>query len=214
MRKPIGGGPLAVGQTWELPNSVQEWLGRQKVTGQLYLSDEEKMALAVRLSGLAVELQTGGGPFGAAIFGPNGVLLSVGVNLVVPLKDPTSHGEMVAIRLATQAACSYSLGLDPSYECTMATSAAPCGMCLTGIIWGGIKHLLFGATQAETEHYTGFDEGVVPGDWQSLLTSGPGRLRSVRGGILGVEACKVLADYKFGGGRIYNGSGAASSAVQ
>ena len=54
-------------------------------------------AIALNFEGIAA----GGGPFGAMVVGPEGIL-GEGRNNVVPGRDPTLHAEVVAIRAAWQ----------------------------------------------------------------------------------------------------------------
>ncbi|MFH5881821.1 MAG: nucleoside deaminase [Candidatus Izemoplasmataceae bacterium] len=80
-----------------------------------------------------------GGPFGAAIIGPDGELLSVSSNSVLRDHDPTAHAEMNAIRKAAT-----KLGTHDLTGCVVVTTAYPCPMCLGAIIWSNIKHVIYG----------------------------------------------------------------------
>src|SRR5690606_17147498 len=74
-----------------------------------YTSDAERMDLAIALARENV-LRESGGPFGAAVFeSDSGRVVSVGVNLVVPLNNSVLHAETVALMLAQQRLASFTL---------------------------------------------------------------------------------------------------------
>ena len=117
--------------TLSLPKWLVEKLPEYKRGA--YESDEARMALAIEISRLNVLHRTGG-PFGCVIFkNVNGMfeLVSAGLNRVVPLKNSTLHGEMVAIQLAQQHVGCYTLN-DGNNMCSyeLYTSCEPCCMCL------------------------------------------------------------------------------------
>ena len=87
---------------------------------------------------------TMGGPFGASIV-KDGKIISVAHNTVIETHDPTAHGEVNAIRKACQA-----LGTHDLSECVLYTSAEPCPMCLSAIIWANIKEVYFANTRKDT----------------------------------------------------------------
>jgi len=77
--------------------------------------------LAVALSEARLGLSEGGIPIGAAIFGPQGQLISSGHNRRVQQNDPSIHGETDAFRRA---------GRQRSYrDLIMVTTLAPCWFC-------------------------------------------------------------------------------------
>ena len=77
-----------------------------------------------------------GGPFGAAIIDKDGNIISVSSNTVLRDNDPTAHAEVNAIREACKKINSYDLS-----ECILYTTAYPCPMCLSAIIWANIKKI-------------------------------------------------------------------------
>ena len=87
-----------------------------------------------------------GGPFGAAIISAQGEILSVASNSVLRDNDPTAHAEVNAIRAACQKIGSYDLS-----DCVLYTTAYPCPMCLSAIIWANIKKVYFGCRPADAE---------------------------------------------------------------
>jgi tRNA(Arg) A34 adenosine deaminase TadA len=82
-------------------------------------------------------------PFGAVIV-RDGEVLARGRNLGNQEKDPTAHGEMVAIRRFLAAH-----GPDKLKGTTLYTSGEPCPMCMGAIIWCGISRVVFAASIAE-----------------------------------------------------------------
>ncbi|CRI64721.1 putative Guanine deaminase [Thiocapsa sp. KS1] len=64
-----------------------------------------------------------GGPFGAVIV-LGGEIIGEGWNRVIATRDPTAHGEMVAIRDASRRIGNISL-----QGCVLYTSGQPCPMC-------------------------------------------------------------------------------------
>ena len=86
-----------------------------------------------------------GGPFGAAVV-KDGEIISLAHNTVVAGNDPTAHGEVNAIRQACQKLNTFELK-----GCEVYTSAEPCPMCLSAIMWAGIKKVYYGCTAKDTE---------------------------------------------------------------
>lgn len=87
-----------------------------------------------------------GGPFGAVIIDKNGDILSVSSNSVLRDNDPTAHAEINAIREACKKINSYDLS-----DCILYTTAYPCPMCLSAIIWANIKKVYFGCRPEDAE---------------------------------------------------------------
>jgi guanine deaminase len=87
-----------------------------------------------------------GGPFGAVIIDKNGEILSVSSNSVLRDNDHTAHAEINAIREACKKINSYDLS-----DCILYTTAYPCPMCLSAIIWANIKKVYFGCRPEDAE---------------------------------------------------------------
>jgi len=96
--------------------------------------DEKFMRLALE------EAAKGDYPFGAVIVS-NGEVLARGRNLGIQEKDPTAHGEMVAIRNFLVAH-----GPEKLKGTTLYTSGESCPMCMGAIVWCGISRVVFGAS--------------------------------------------------------------------
>ena len=87
-----------------------------------------------------------GGPFGAVVINKDGEILSVSSNSVLRDNDPTAHAEINAIRDACKKINSYDLS-----GCVLYTTAYPCPMCLSAIIWANIKKVYFGCRPEDAE---------------------------------------------------------------
>ena len=105
--------------------------------------DELFMRMAI------AEAARGDYPFGSVIVRDRKVMAK-GRNLGKQEKDPTAHGEMVAIRnfLARY-------GPDKLKGTTLYTSGETCAMCMGAILWCGISLLVYGASIAELAAKTG-----------------------------------------------------------
>lgn len=148
--------------------TLPAWVHEKVDTARTYAGDEAKVALAIELSRHNVEAQSGG-PFGAAVFGPDDRIISVGVNRVLPQACSLAHAETMAYMLAQQRTQRARLNeLEPGVRIspiTLATSAQPCCQCYGATVWAGIDRLLIGARSEDVEALTEFDEGPLPADW-------------------------------------------------
>ena len=107
------------------------------------------------LNEAAKNLVTGdGGPFGAVVV-KDGKIIGKGHNEVIKNNDPTCHGEMQAIRDACKNLKTYDLS-----GCELYTSAFPCPMCLSAIIWANIKTVYYGNTLQDAEDI-GFRDSFI-----------------------------------------------------
>ena len=96
--------------------------------------DVKYMRLAI------AEAAQGDYPFGAVII-RDGKVLAKGRNLTTQERDPTGHGEMVAIRRFLA-----EYGPEELKGTTLYTSGEPCAMCMGAIIWCGVGRLVFAAS--------------------------------------------------------------------
>ena len=85
-----------------------------------------------------------GGPFGSVIV-KNGEIVGRGHNQVIKQNDPTSHGEIEAIRNACRNLNTFDLR-----DCELYTTAAPCPMCRGAIQWSNIRKVYYGCTVTDT----------------------------------------------------------------
>lgn len=159
----------------------------------------DRMALVIGLGQEQVRRATGG-PFAAAVFErDSGVLVSVGVNLAVPLHNCVLHAEVVALMMAGARLHSHALGAAgmPAHE--LVSSCEPCAMCLGAAFWSGVTRLVTGATKADAEAI-GYDEGpVFPDSYAYLEARGMTIIREV----MREEARALFAAYQAAGGVIY-----------
>jgi tRNA(Arg) A34 adenosine deaminase TadA len=171
--------------------TLPPWVGDVADLGQSYMSDEERVGVAIELSRRNVAQQSGG-PFGAAVFdASSGRLIAVGVNRVVPQSCSIAHAEIMAIMVAQQRLSRHRINQDGG-RYVLATSAQPCCQCYGAMVWAGIDQLLIGARAEDVEELTDFDEGPLPNDWIGELQR---RGIEVRQDIRRDEARTVLADY-------------------
>ncbi|HUF49330.1 MAG TPA: nucleoside deaminase [Longimicrobiales bacterium] len=164
-----------------------------------YASAEARMGVALACARANVAHETGG-PFGAAIFDASGTLVSVGVNLVVPLNNSSLHAEIVAFMMAQATLSTYTLAAAhlPAHE--LYTSCEPCAMCLGAVLWSGVRHVAWSALRDDANRLN-FDEGpVFAASYHYLRARGI----SFEGGVLRAQGRAILESYEQRGGTIYN----------
>jgi len=83
----------------------------------------------------------GGFPAGAILV-KNGEIISEGISVGNLLNDPTSHGEMSAIRNACR-----KLETSDLSGCTLYASMQPCVMCFSAAMWGSIPKVIFACSK-------------------------------------------------------------------
>ena len=193
----------------QLPTWITQEVG---TTDRRFVTLEERMAFVIRLAELNIE--QGGGPFGAAVFEiESGRLVAPGVNLVVPLACSLAHAEAMAIMVAQQVFRSHDLGAPALPAMELVTSAQPCIQCYGNIWWSGLRRVVIGADKDDVEALTGFCEGPLPDDWRERIEDRePLSPIEVITGVLRTEACRVLGRYRDAGGPIYNPSSEVSYA--
>jgi guanine deaminase len=86
-----------------------------------------------------------GGPFGCIIV-KDGAIIGRGHNQVVLKKDPTCHGEMMAIRDACRNLDTFDLS-----GCELYTTGQPCPMCWGAILWANIAKIFYGCNVSDTD---------------------------------------------------------------
>ncbi|QIL21326.1 nucleoside deaminase [Thermomonas sp. HDW16] len=152
--------------------TLPAWVHDAVDTSRAYPTDADKVALAIVLSKHNIEANTGG-PFGAAVFGPDDRIIAIGVNRVVPMACSVAHAEMMAYMLAQGRTQRLRLNRDAEDNVigpiTLATSSQPCCQCYGATVWAGIDRLLIGARAEDVESLTEFDEGPLPADWVGAL---------------------------------------------
>ncbi len=109
------------------------------------MTDQQIMKQAVARARETM-LEGVGGPFGAAVVGPDGEVIAVASNSVLGDHDPTAHAEVNAIRQACR-----RLGTHDLRGCTIYATGYPCPMCLGAIIWANIRKVHYGCVPADAE---------------------------------------------------------------
>ena len=112
----------------------------------------EFMKRAIQLSKESVN--SGGGPFGTVIVKDNKIIAE-GLNRVTPTKDPTAHGEIVAIREACKKLKDFSLK-----GCELYSNCEPCPMCLSAIYWARIDKIYYANTREDAQKID-FDDSFI-----------------------------------------------------
>jgi len=100
----------------------------------------------------AIELARIGsaGPFGCVIV-KDGAIVGEGNARVFEARDPTAHGEIVAIRAAAQ-----RLGTHDLSGCELYNISVPCPMCSAAVYWARISKLYYCCVPEDAAAY-GFD---------------------------------------------------------
>ncbi|WP_162501423.1 nucleoside deaminase [Methylobacterium crusticola] len=155
-------------------------------------SDEHFMAMALaEAEAGAAEGQT---PFGAVVVNGAGEVVGSGHNRVRADRDPTAHGEMVALRDAWR-----RLGTrERLAECTVYTSCEPCLMCSYVLTQFRLRRVVYAARGTDVPAYRPLldaDLSAVAGwvgrqsDWSPI---------EVRGDLLRERAVAVLRAFDWG----------------
>ena len=120
----------------------------------------EFMKRAIELS--IESVNKGGGPFGCVII-KDGKIVSEGSNKVTLSKDPTAHGEIVAIREACKKINNFSLSGFELYS-----SCEPCPMCLSAIYWARIDKVYFANTRQDAQKID-FDDSLIYSEFKKNI---------------------------------------------
>src|ERR1044072_1090203 len=110
---------------------------------RLPMYDERFMRRAIALSEQAL-CEPGVGPF-AAVVVRDGKIVGEGINRSRATFDPTSHGEVEAIRDA----CGRLKTIDLS-GCDLYTTCEPCTMCVATMLIAGIGRMYYGASAQQS----------------------------------------------------------------
>ncbi len=86
-----------------------------------------------------------GGPFGAVVV-RGGEVVASEHNQVLSRRDATCHGEMMAIRAASE-----RLGTHDLSGCEIYTTGEPCPMCMGAILWSNIDKVYYGCNINDTD---------------------------------------------------------------
>jgi len=117
-------------------------------------------------------------PVGAVIE-KDGQIIGRGHNLTETWKDPTAHGEMLALREAAK-----TLGDWRLTGCNLYVTAEPCAMCAGAIVWSRIKKLYIGTMDAKAgacgsvfnipqeqrlNHFVEIETGMMQEECQTIM---------------------------------------------
>jgi tRNA(Arg) A34 adenosine deaminase TadA len=121
-------------------------------------------------------------PFGAVIV-RNGEVLARGYNRTHIDRDPTAHGEMVAIRAFLGAH-----GPDALKGSTLYTSGEPCCMCMGAILWCGIGRLVYAASLDQLATKV----GQIMLSAEDVASKAPFAPIDIAGGVLADDAMRLF----------------------
>src|SRR6266852_3475644 len=121
-------------------------------------------------------------PFGAVIV-RDGAIIARGRNLGRIDRDPTAHGEMVAIRR-----CLAEHGPAALRGSTLYTSGEPCAMCMGAIIWCHMGRLVFAASVEQLA--TKISQIMVPA--AEIAAKAPFVPITITGGVLADDAMQLF----------------------
>ena len=113
---------------------------------------KEFMKRAIELSIKSVN--SGTGPFGAVLVKDNQIIAE-GFNKVTTSNDPTSHAEIVAIRMACKVLNNFNLE-----GCDLYTTCEPCPMCLSAIYWSHVDSIYYANTRMDAKNID-FDDSLI-----------------------------------------------------
>lgn len=119
------------------------------------------MELAICQSYDAVDFKHGG-PFGTVVVDRKKEVVGSGHNIVLFKHDPTAHGEIEAIRDACRKLKTHDLS-----GCTLYTTAYPCPMCMSAIMWANIDKVVYLSSVDDTN-----DLGFRDSDMYKMFKSG------------------------------------------
>lgn len=123
-------------------------------------------------------------PFGAVII-RDGNVIARGGNHGRSHKDPTAHGEMVAIRNAVE-----SPGADAMKGATLYTTGEPCPMCMGAIIWCHIGRVVYAASIDQLA--TLMDQIMIPS--AAIAARAAFAPVEITGGVLADEAMALFRE--------------------
>ena len=118
-------------------------------------------------------------PFGAVI-ARDGKTLARGLNLGKRMKDPTAHGEMVALRR-----CLAAHGPESLRGATIYTSGA---MCMGAIVWCGLTRVVYAASLAQLSARI----GQIMISAVEIADKSPFAKIEITGGVLADQAIKLF----------------------
>lgn len=141
--------------------------------------DERFMREALELARQGAVL--GEVPVGAVLV-QDGEVLGRGYNCPIGTHDPSAHAEMVAIRMAAQAAQNYRLP-----GSTLYVTLEPCSMCAGLIVHSRIARVVYGTTEPKA--------GVAVSRGQFFEQTFLNHRVLIEGGLLAEECSEMLSAF-------------------
>ncbi len=124
--------------------------------------------------------------FGALIINnKSGEVLCTGLNSTQQKHNPTLHGEMVAIN-----SCATKYPAMDWEHATLYTTAEPCPMCQTAVMWAHIPRVVFGTSIAYLQAH-GWEPIKLTG--AQLIKLAPFYHGTIKGGVLSNETNPMFA---------------------
>src|SRR4051812_8632824 len=148
--------------------------------------DEKFMRRAIELSAQALN-ESGARPYGAVVV-HEGKIVGEGLNQSAKNFDPTSHGEVEAIRDACRNLKTTDLSGADLY-----TSCEPCSVCVATMLIAGIARMYYGASLKQSAAVVPRPKMLPPADLVRAQVGLPVERREMPAETkLGAEAVAVL----------------------
>ena len=120
-------------------------------------------------------------PVGAVILA-DGDVLAEAHNETVHRRDPTAHAEVLALREAATASCSWRLD-----DCTLVVTLEPCLMCAGALLAARIPRLVIGAWDEKA--------GATGSQWDVVRDARIGSRVEVISGVRAAESTALLQEF-------------------
>lgn len=124
-------------------------------------------------------------PFGAVIVGADGGVLAEGVNNA--RANPVLHGEIVCMNayVATRGNTGWA-------DAILYSTAEPCAMCMSALVWAGIGGVVFGSPLATVDRWGHGKYGIAIGA-REVVAASKGYAGGLLGGVLQAETDAMFA---------------------
>lgn len=131
-------------------------------------------------------------PIGAIVVSEDGRIIGRGHNRTRELKDPTAHGEIMAIREATE-----TLGRQRLLNCDLVVTVEPCSMCAGAIVLARLRRVYIGTMDPKggacgslynilqderLNHFTEIHSGIMQQECESIMKDFFKKCRERNGG--------------------------------
>jgi tRNA(adenine34) deaminase len=165
--------------------AVLAWTGPVKAGPTFDSIEREAHERAMRLA-IAVARRNPRFPFGAVMVrGANGSLLAEGVN--DSRRNPVLHGEIVCIN--AYVAAHGNVGWE---DAVLYTTAEPCPMCMSALIWARIGGVVYASPLATVTRWSGGKPGIAI-EARQVAAAAPAFRGGLLGGVLQTETDALFA---------------------